>query len=266
VNDRETKLRRAAFARALTAAYVRNPCGVLPNALWKTIAEIDACEVSIDGPPDDPEALTLGDAKRLLVTWHRDGVPSPGLSEAVAAADLVLLPRRSTGGIETGGFRELTAHARLIHRMRDLPADPLEDQYRIAEAEPAAEAEAVAELIVACYDGMRMQPETVHGWTEHVVFDPTLWVWIRERETAAPAALGIAEYDRAIGEVSLEWIQVLPGHRRRGLGKALVVELLRRAARCGTFATVSGIAGSPAEALYRACGFTGDDVWWCLRR
>ncbi|MDY6866369.1 MAG: GNAT family N-acetyltransferase [Chloroflexota bacterium] len=66
------------------------------------------------------------------------------------------------------------------------------------------------------------------GWFNHPVFEPDLWVWIMDEEEDQPAALGIAELDNRVPEASLEWIQVLPGYRGRGLGKAIVAELLRR--------------------------------------
>jgi len=78
--------------------------------------------------------------------------------------------------------------------------------------------------------------------------------------------LGIAEWDQNVSKVSLEWIQVHPAYRGKGLGKAVVAELLRRASTIAAFTTVSGRIedGHWAESLYRRCGFSGSDVWWLL--
>ncbi|MGN0628125.1 MAG: GNAT family N-acetyltransferase [Oscillospiraceae bacterium] len=91
---------------------------------------------------------------------------------------------------------------------------------------------------------------------------------IKDIEYGKTAACGIADFDREIGELVLEWIQVLPEYRRRGLGKMLVNELLCRMGNRAKFATVSGRADSPSnpEALYRKCGFAGNDVWHVLHR
>lgn len=78
---------------------------------------------------------------------------------------------------------------------------------------------------------------------------------------------GIAEYDREIGELILEWIQVLPEYRGKGVGRAIVKTILNRKRGIAQFATVSGKAGgdSGPEKLYRSCGFVGRDYWHVLR-
>ena len=81
-----------------------------------------------------------------------------------------------------------------------------------------------------------------------------------------PVALGIADFDAEIKEGSLEWIQVLPGKRRMGLGKMIVNELLSRLKGKADFATVSGQIDNATnpEMLYRKCGFTGNDIWYVI--
>ena len=61
-----------------------------------------------------------------------------------------------------------------------------------------------------------------------------------DKQRNAPAALGIAEIDRNVPEGSLEWIQVLPSIKGKGLGKVLVLELLHRLKARADFTTVSG--------------------------
>ena len=103
-------------------------------------------------------------------------------------------------------------------------------------------------------------------WTTHPVFDQDLWIWIIDTQTDLPVALGIAEIDRDIAEGALEWIQVLPDYRGRGLGKALVKKLLFRLHNRAAFTTVAGEMNNQSnpEALYRSCGFAGSDLWWML--
>jgi len=62
--------------------------------------------------------------------------------------------------------------------------------------------------------------------------------------------------------------QVLPTHRGRGLATALGFEFLTREQTHSTSTTVSGRGHNDTspERLYPRCGFTGEDVWWVLRR
>lgn len=93
-------------------------------------------------------------------------------------------------------------------------------------------------------------------------------MWIPARDSAGAAiGSGIALLDAVTGEGSLEWVQVLPRHRRCDVGRAVVLELLNRMKSRADFVTVSGRVDSPgAESLYRSCGFTGEDVWHIFRR
>jgi GNAT superfamily N-acetyltransferase len=126
----------------------------------------------------------------------------------------------------------------------------------------------ISDLINRCYEDIEVTPAQINEWTGYSVFDNDLWVFIYENESDIPVALGIADFDKDIKEGSLEWIQVLPEKRGLGLGQALVSELLRRLKGKADFVTVSGQSenNTNPEAVYRKCGFTGDDVWCILKR
>ena len=83
------------------------------------------------------------------------------------------------------------------------------------------------------------------------------------------AASGIAEYDADRHEGIIEWVQVLPEYRNRGLGQKIVTALLGRLKKLGAdFVTVSGNLDNPTKPLElsRRCGFEGDDVWYICRK
>ncbi|MBO4914728.1 MAG: GNAT family N-acetyltransferase [Oscillospiraceae bacterium] len=128
--------------------------------------------------------------------------------------------------------------------------------------------EAYARHICGCYDAEGVSAAELEAYRAHDVYDPALWVAV-----AAPggelAASGVAELDTRIGEGVLEWIQVSPSHRRRGLGTFVVCELLRRMKENGAaFATVSGKLNSASDplALYEVCGFRDAVVWHILTK
>lgn len=127
--------------------------------------------------------------------------------------------------------------------------------------------EEFAAHIHECY-GNGMTAAEVGSFTERGVYSPELWIALRDNKTGRIVASGIAELDREIGEGILEWIQVSAEYRGRGLGSFIVQELLRRMKYNADFATVSGQCNNPTnpEALYRKCGFTGNDVWHVMRK
>jgi GNAT superfamily N-acetyltransferase len=162
-------------------------------------------------------------------------------------------------------FTHQRAYFRLINQVK--PGNYLcPPGFVFQDVKPQQEVHAVVNLIRACYRSMNINPEIVQSWLRHPVYDPHLWVWVVDQESRQKAGLGIAERDSLVPEASLEWIQVHPAYQSRGLGKAIVSELTRRALQKVDFVTVSGELESESqpEHLYRRCGFTGDDVWWLL--
>jgi GNAT superfamily N-acetyltransferase len=153
---------------------------------------------------------------------------------------------------------------RLIHTLEDLTQPTLPQGYSLGKPNYSE----YAAHINSCYDRIGVTESELQANTLRPVYDPSLWLAIRENHTGAIVATGIAELDREIREGALEWIQVSPSHRGRGLGRYLVSELLWRLKPNADFVTVSGQCGNPThpEALYRKCGFTGDHVWHILRK
>lgn len=152
---------------------------------------------------------------------------------------------------------------RLLHRLDDLQKPTVPEGFVLSKAtfrETAAH-------ISLCY-GMDITEQEIHSYTDRPVYHPELWVVLRDTRSGEIAASGIAEFDYEIGEGVLEWIQVSPKYRGRGLGKSIVLTLLTRMKGIARFASVSGQCRNPTnpEALYRSCGFTGNDIWHILRR
>lgn len=152
---------------------------------------------------------------------------------------------------------------RLKHDLGDLKPVVIPEGFSLCAASPAE----FAYHIGQCYDGIGVSEGELWSYTARAAYSPDLWLAVKDEQTGEIAATGIGELDREMGEGVLEWIQVSEGYRGRGLGRYIVSELLWRMKGTANFATVSGQCHAPTnpEALYRKCGFTGNDVWHILR-
>ena len=125
---------------------------------------------------------------------------------------------------------------------------------------------AFVQLINKSYTDLSVTTEQIKSYRRTPVYCPDLWILLKERNTQAILAGGIADYDEETGELILEWIQVLPPYRGRGYGQLVVNTLLSKMQNKAKFATVSGKMNHPShpERLYRKCGFVGTDIWHIL--
>ena len=124
------------------------------------------------------------------------------------------------------------------------------------------------QLINRSYTDLSVSAEQIENYRHTPVYRPDLWILLKERDTQTVLAGGIADYDEEIGELILEWIQVLPQYRMRGYGQIVVNTLLSKMQNTAKFATVSGKVNNATkpEYLYRKCGFVGTDIWHILTR
>ena len=124
----------------------------------------------------------------------------------------------------------------------------------------------IVEIINKSYIGMQAICEQFENYTETPVYNSDLWIMIKDISNGNFIGCGIADFDCETKELILEWIQVLPEYRRKGIGQLIVNELLNRGKSIAGFSTVSGKVDNTTkpELLYRKCGFTGNDVWHIL--
>ena len=97
--------------------------------------------------------------------------------------------------------------------------------------------------------------ERVRGWWA----DPDVQPWLLvEEPDADPVGYGELWLDEEEDEVELARLIVDPTQRRRGLGRALVGQLVAAATATGLSACLLRVApdNGPAIALYRAAGFS----------
>lgn len=156
---------------------------------------------------------------------------------------------------------------RLIHHLRPVPRPgPAPSGVTFAPI-PAGRAGELADMINRSYghSGICVTEGEVRDWAAAQVYRPELWIGAFADGALVGSVIG--EFDPEAGEAVIEWLQVLPGYRGRGIASALVVRALSAMDGLAGFATVSGECGNPTqpEGVYRACGFEGDDVWHILR-
>lgn len=153
---------------------------------------------------------------------------------------------------------------KLMHDLKNIKTALLPEGYRIALCDTAE----LAKHINECYPRERVTPDELELYKLRPVYDETLWIAAAEEKSGLIAASGIGEFDAQTGEGILEWIQVSPSHRRKGLGAFLVCSLLQKLRHRAKFVTVSGRlnAGSDPVKLYISCGFTHPVIWHVITR
>lgn len=113
----------------------------------------------------------------------------------------------------------------------------------------------------------------IHVTAEHIksltttkVYCPELWIGAFLDGRLIGSIL--CDFDSEVGEGIIEWLQVLPEFRGRGIACALTCKALKIMSGFAEFATVSGECENTTnpEKVYRKCGFTGNDVWHVLNK
>lgn len=123
-------------------------------------------------------------------------------------------------------------------------------------------------LINNSYTDISVSKEQLESYRKTPVYYEKLWVLLRDKQAPKIVGGGIGDFDNETGEMILEWIQVLPGYRKRGYGQLIVNHMLGKMQNVAQFATVSGKVNNPTnpEKMYRKCGFVGNDIWHILTK
>ncbi|MCK5388046.1 MAG: GNAT family N-acetyltransferase [Candidatus Izimaplasma sp.] len=151
---------------------------------------------------------------------------------------------------------------RLIHNMSDILNTNL-NGFSFVKVNIEKDISIIVRIINNSYTDIKVTKEKILNLTKIAVFLNDLWIFIRDDKSNEYVGLGIADYDHNCNEVILEWIQVLPEYRKKGLGKNLILHILKTAPKDAMFATVSGDYDNPTnpQGLYLKCGFTGNNIW-----
>ena len=255
------------FVQALTQVYLSNPCQVLPTPLWKMLPRLQGLETAVTHDDQQITRLEAWQGDDLAIYWRRSGRrPSPLINRRLEFQQSAVIHQDFLDAPTVAGFGNFSSFYRLKFEgpLRDVPEAP--DEIRLASVmESSGEAQAIAEQIG---ESGQDSLSGIRDWLNSPNFTPDLWLWAIDDSTEQPVGIGVGEIDSEFREAAILGVQVLPDCRNRGIGRALVQELLRRIGDRASFTTVFG----PVEdrenpgAFFRKCGFSGDDVWWFLRR
>lgn len=190
-----------------------------------------------------------------LPFWKAEAIKIPGSMKIV-----------NDNNIDIEMFSEYKdePYFKLSHCMKDIEKPLLDDEFEMN----SGDVEDYAKHIMECYGLGNEFVDELAAYEFHSVYNPDLWVLIKEKKTNRIVASGIAEFDQRIGEGVFEWIQVSSNYRRKGLGKNVVEELLWRMKDIAYFVTVSGIVNNETNplALYESCGFGNKVIWHVLNK
>ncbi len=155
---------------------------------------------------------------------------------------------------------------RLYHTLKDIP-EIVTDDFEVTTA-TRRDIKTIVQIINDSYTDISVNAELIKSYTKTPVYNENLWIIVKEKATGNFVGCGLADYDAEAKELVLEWIQVLPEYRGKKIGQLIVTELLFRMKDVANFATVSGKVDNATnpEALYKKCGFVGDDVWHILHK
>lgn len=153
---------------------------------------------------------------------------------------------------------------RLYHNLKDIPEFATDDFEIITATQK--DIKSIVQIINNSYTDISVNKELIKGYMQTPVYNENLWIMVREKATGKHVGCGLADYDKEVKELILEWIQVLSEYRGKKIGQLIVTELLFRMKDFADFATVSGKVDNSTkpEALYRKFGFVGSDVWHIL--
>lgn len=114
------------------------------------------------------------------------------------------------------------------------------------------------------HSSIGVSADYIRTLTTSEVYCPDLWIGAFFDKSIIGSV--ICEFDKHTGEAAIEWLQVLPEYRNRGIASALVCQALKKMYGIADFATVSGECDNPTEPerVYRKCGFEGGDIWHIL--
>lgn len=155
---------------------------------------------------------------------------------------------------------------RLVHKLNDIP-NYSNNNYNYGVISKS-EINELVKMINASYShtDVFVSADYINGLTKTKVYCPELWIGAFDDGKIIGSI--ICDIDTEIGEGIIEWLQVLPEYRGKGIASVLICKALSIMEYSAEFATVSGECDNSTnpESVYRKCGFEGNDIWHILSK
>jgi len=124
------------------------------------------------------------------------------------------------------------------------------------------------DLAAKCIDGLDGEFTGAHGeftgahikrikanYESCSVFDPSLWFFIRDKQSKKLIGNAISTYQKSAKETLLDWIHILPAYQGKGAGRLMMQETIRRSLDRSDIIQVGGTVE-----FYKKCGFCAHEI------
>lgn len=116
---------------------------------------------------------------------------------------------------------------------------------------------AASKMINQC-NGDWIMPDNLKKIMREPVFDPSMWLFVKDNNTNELIGISISTYDERLRETDIEWFYILPEYHRKGAGRYLISEIIERSKYRSSDIRVGG-----TNEFYKKCGFVEreSNVW-----
>lgn len=161
--------------------------------------------------------------------------------------------------------KQVERYFRLVHLLSYIRPFSIPQGLIIRQLTDSDDAALMEQINQAYYDqGISVDQAKIEDWKAFPVYYPEGWLGLFQGDELLASV--ICEYDPEIKEGIVDWLQVSYKHQGQGFGKLILLAALQRLKQKADFVTVSGSLDNEnyPEAVYRKCGFIGQDIWYIV--
>lgn len=161
--------------------------------------------------------------------------------------------------------KQVERYFRLIHLLSYIRPYTIPEGMILRQLTKEDDEALVRQIRQAYHDqGISVDQTKLQSWKEFPVYYPKGWLGLFQDDELVASI--ICEVDPEIKEGIVDWLQVSYKYQGQGFGKLILLAALHRLKEVVDFVTVSGSLENEnyPEAVYRKCGFIGQDIWYIV--